>query len=91
MKRFAFLAGALTAAVALTVPTLGLAQPPQPQEDRGIYDRDHKDYHKWDDREDRAWRRWLKETHREDHEFAKAKRREQSEYWKWRHEHPDRD
>jgi hypothetical protein len=51
-------------------------------------DREHKDYHQWDDAENRAWRKWLTENHRKDHEFAKADRKEQEEYWKWRHEHP---
>ena len=61
-----------------------------PQDDR-IYDREHKDYHKWDDRENQAWARFLAENHRKDHEFAKANRKEQAEYWNWRHEHPDHD
>jgi len=56
-----------------------------------IYDRDHKDYHDWDDREVHAY-----ELYRHDHpefkvEFRKNNRERQSEYWKWRHEHPDHD
>jgi hypothetical protein len=65
------------------------APPPASQEDRGIYDREHKDYHKWDDHEQSAWGRFLAEKHRKDHDFAKAKRKEQEEYWAWRHSHPD--
>jgi hypothetical protein len=92
MKRLNFLSGALLAGATLAIPVISTAAAtpaPRAQDDRGIYDRDHKDYHKWDDAEDRAWRRWIKETHRKDHEFAKADRKEQQEYWKWRHEHPD--
>ena len=49
-------------------------------------DRDHR---KWDDHEQSAWARFLAEKHRKDHEYAKAKKREQDEYWAWRHDHPD--
>jgi hypothetical protein len=56
-----------------------------------IYDRDHKDYHVWDDRESHAY-----ELYRHDHpefkvEFKKNNARQQSAYWNWRHEHPDHD
>jgi hypothetical protein len=54
-----------------------------------IYDREHKDYHDWDDREARYYDRW-----RHDHpgfvvEFRKNSRSRQAEYWRWRHDHPD--
>jgi hypothetical protein len=56
-----------------------------------VYDRDHKDYHNWDDREQSSY-----VTFRADHpkynvEFKKTNRKQQSEYWGWRHEHPDHD
>jgi len=72
----------------LAAPVVMLAAP-TPRDDRGVYDRDHKDYHKWDDHENGAWHRFLDENHRKDHEFVKANRHEQSEYWNWRHSHPD--
>jgi len=53
------------------------------------YDADHKDYHEWNGDEDHAWRHWLEEQHRGYHEWTRANRREQREYWKWRHEHMD--
>jgi hypothetical protein len=59
------------------------------QDDRGVYDRDHKDYHKWDDHENAAWHRYIAEKHLQEHEFAKASSREQRDYWNWRHSHPD--
>jgi hypothetical protein len=43
------------------------------------------------DRENRAYDKWLKEKHHAKREFAKLKAKEQREYWKWRHEHPDRE
>jgi hypothetical protein len=84
--------------VASLLVTAGLAAPmailavPAPQEATikvRVYDREHKDYHNWDDNENRAWGRFIAETHRKDHEFSKANKREQAEYWNWRHSHPD--
>lgn len=54
-----------------------------------IYDRDHKDYHNWDDNEARFYA-----TYRHDHPefnvtFTKNNRKQQSAYWNWRHEHHD--
>ncbi len=64
----------------------------QRKREQRYYDRDHKDYHVWNDREDGAYRRWAEEKHYQtDRAFSKLKRNEQSEYWKWRHEHPDND
>jgi hypothetical protein len=82
-----FLAAALAAPVAIMAA-------PVPQEagvQVRVYDRDHKDYHNWDDHENRAWGIYLTNNHKKNHEFARANRREQSNYWKWRHEHPDND
>jgi len=57
----------------------------------GYYDRDHKDCHNWDDHEARAYQSWEKDQRRAHQEFSERKAKEQSEYWKWRHEHPDND
>jgi hypothetical protein len=53
------------------------------------YDKDEKDYHTWGDGEDRAYRVYLGEVHREYVEFPKVKVVRQREYFKWRHGHPD--
>jgi hypothetical protein len=58
---------------------------------RRYYDRNHKDYHNWDNREGRAYQRWTTENHRDNRNFSHLKRGEQSEYWNWRHDHPDDD
>ena len=81
----------LMAALAAPVVTLaGPATQDQDNHDRDrVYDREHKDYHQWDDHEKDAWGRFLAEKHRKEHEFAKASRKEQDEYWNWRHSHPD--
>ena len=77
----------LAAAFALPAPVLAAPQDVQVR----VYDERHKDYHDWDEKEDRAWHRYLSERHRKYHEFNKAEKREQEEYWDWRHEHPDHD
>jgi hypothetical protein len=88
MKRLNSYAASILLSATLAAPVVVLAAP-TPQDDRGVYDREHKDYHKWDDHENQAWHRYLAENHRKEHEFAKANRKEQEEYWAWRHNHPD--
>ena len=61
------------------------------QDSRHYEDKAHHDSHDWNASEDDAWRRYLEEHHRKAHDFAKASRREQSDYWNWRHSHPDSD
>jgi hypothetical protein len=53
------------------------------------YDTTEKDYHVWSPDEDRAYRVYLGEQHRDYVEFPKVKVTEQREYFKWRHGHPD--
>jgi len=53
------------------------------------YDPDYRDYHQWNEHEERAYREYLKERRLEYKEWSKAERKEQKEYWKWRHKHPD--
>ena len=55
------------------------------------YDRDHGDYHYWDDREDRAYRRYLAANHRTYRKFNRVDTRVHRNYWNWRHNNPDRD
>jgi hypothetical protein len=54
-----------------------------------IYDPAYHDYHRWDDREERAYRGYLVEQHREYRNFRTLSNSEQTEYWDWRHKHPD--
>lgn len=53
------------------------------------YDSAEKDYHEWTPAEDRAYRMYLGEQHRDYKEFPKETKTEQTEYFKWRHGHPD--
>jgi hypothetical protein len=79
-------------AAALVVP-VALVAAPQPQVgvQVRVYDRDHRDYHNWDDREDRAYRGYLVEQHRSYREYGHQNVRVQRGYWNWRHSHPDHD
>ena len=54
-----------------------------------VVDKEHNDSHKWDDHENQTWHRYLNENHRDTHEYTKADPKEQSDYWNWRHSHPD--
>jgi hypothetical protein len=55
------LAGVRAAPTAVIVA----AQPQDASVQIRVYDRDHRDYHNWDDREDHAYRGYLTERHRE--------------------------
>ena len=79
----------LAAAIAAPVAIIAAPAPQGASVQLRVYDRNHKDYHNWDDNENRRWGLYLQENHRKDRDFRKASRREQSEYWKWRHDHPD--
>jgi hypothetical protein len=84
MRRFL---GALMLSGVLMAP---LAIQSKAQVQVRVYDRDHRDYHQWNDSENRAYRHWLtEERHRQWHEYNKASRSEQRDYWRWRHEHQD--
>jgi len=83
--------GSLLLAGAIFVPTAVMAAP-RPQEasiQLRVYDRDHRDYHNWDDHEDRAYRGYLQEHHRDYRAYNEQRAREQRNYWRWRHQHPD--
>jgi hypothetical protein len=85
MHRFLILSGFLLGA-ALLAP---VAVNADDHHDKRYYDRDHKDYHQWNNQEDRAYRVYLGEQHRDYRDFSKANRNDQSQYFRWRHEHPD--
>jgi len=58
-----------------------------------VYDRDHKDYHNWDDREEHSYVQFRQEhpKHHYNVTFSRTNRSEQRAYWSWRHTHPDHD
>lgn len=48
-------------------------------------------HHEWNEHENQYWHQYLKEQHKKDHDWEKASKREQKDYWKWRDAHPDHD
>jgi hypothetical protein len=83
-----FISSLILAAV-IAAPVAIIAAPePQAVQVR-VYDRNHKDYHNWDDHENHAWGLYLSDNHMETREYSKSSRRDQSNYWNWRHSHPD--
>jgi hypothetical protein len=79
----------LALSAALLTPGLAIAQDHDHHDDRGFYDRDHKDYHKFDDHEDKAWRMYLREHHRKYVDWHHVNEHDQQDYWNWRHNHSD--
>jgi hypothetical protein len=81
----------LAAAIAAPTVVMAHATPQEGTVQVRVYDRDHRDYHNWDDHEDHAYRRYLAEQHRSYREYQRQHHRVQRHYWNWRHSHPDRD
>ena len=81
------LAGAIVAPAAV----MGAPGPQEAGVQVRVYDRDHRDYHNWDDREDRVYRGYLVERHQTYRAYNDQRGRDQRTYWKWRHNHPDRE
>ncbi len=81
----------LTAALAAPLAVMAAPGPQEANVQVRIYDRDHKDYHEWNDNENRAWDRYLAENHHKTYEFSRANEKQRSQYWNWRHSHPDKD
>jgi hypothetical protein len=54
-----------------------------------VYDEPHRDYHHWNHDEDRVYRVYLSQNHRDYREFNRLDKKEQEEYWNWRHSHPN--
>jgi hypothetical protein len=59
------------------------------ERERRVYDPYHKDYHNWDSREDEVYRHWLETRHHVYVDLEHLKRKEQREYWDWRHSHEE--
>jgi hypothetical protein len=81
----------LAAAVAAPLSVMANPVPQEAGVQVRVYDRNHKDYHNWDDHENRAWGVYLTENHKNHHDYARASKKEQGRYWDWRHSHPDED
>lgn len=85
--------GSFILAAALVTPAVAFAAAPAQDASVSVrvYDPVHKDYHNWDDREDKAYRQYLTEQHIKYRDYKHATASRQRAYWKWRHDHPDHD
>jgi hypothetical protein len=80
---------ALSAVPAWAVPAQDRENHGQRQEEPRMYDSVHRDYHNWNADEDRRYREYLNEHHQKYREFSRLKKKQQNEYWQWRHDHDD--
>jgi hypothetical protein len=79
----------LSAAIAAPVSVMAAPAAQDASVQVRVYDKDHKDYHNWDDNEDRAYRGYLADQHMTYRAYNKQHHKTQQQYWNWRHEHPD--
>jgi hypothetical protein len=84
MKHFLILGGLLMAS-SMIAPVALMAD--DHHGEKRYYDRDHRDYHYWNGDEDRQYRAYLVEQHREYVPFATVNVRHRREYFRYRHEH----
>ncbi len=85
---FLFLTAALTASAAHKAAAQEVVVTTGGDHTR-YYDHYHHDYHQWNENEDRSYRVYLGERHRDYREFHLTTSKQQSDYWNWRHHHPD--
>lgn len=81
---------AATFAVPVVASAAMLPREAPPNLEVRVYDRSHRDYHVWNDGEDRSYRQYLAERHRRYLVFQRQRRARQASYWRWRHAHRDR-
>ena len=79
----------LIAAIAAPMSIMAAAVPQDAGVQVRVYDKSHKDYHNWDDHENQTWIRYRSDNHKDAREFSKSSKRDQSQYWNYRHRHPD--
>jgi hypothetical protein len=90
MKKSTIWAGAFVGMLAVS-PVFALPAAAQDRQDRQqehrMYDSAHRDYHNWNTDEDQRYREFMKEHHRKYRDFSRLSKRQQNEYWQWRHDH----
>jgi hypothetical protein len=79
----------LLAGAAIVAPVAMMADDRDDHHEKRYYDKKGRDYHTWNDHEDRAYRIYLGEKHRGYREFGRINGDRRNEYFRWRHEHPD--
>ena len=61
------------------------------ERDRRYYDAQRHDWHEWNAQEDRAYRQYMQERRQEYRDYGRLNKKQQREYWEWRHNHRDDD
>jgi len=56
-----------------------------------VYDPYRHDYHRWDRAEQARYREYLRERHRSYMTYQHQRASERRAYWRWRHEHEERE
>ena len=84
-----FIVSAFVLSCALTAPLAMTAADNNTHSDKRYYDKKGKDYHTWNDNEDRAYRSYLTSQHQSYRTFDKVSPARQQVYFNWRHSHPD--
>ena len=84
MKHLVILGGLLMAA-SVVGPVAMMAE--DHHGEKRYYDKEHHDYHYWNEGEDRQYRAYLVEQHRVYVPFIRVNVRRRNEYFKYRHEH----
>jgi hypothetical protein len=51
-----------------------------------VYDYYSNQYRPWNGHERTYYHQWAQETHRQDRDFRKLNKNEQTQYWAWRHQ-----
>jgi hypothetical protein len=86
-----FLASLIVGAALLAPVPIQAAAGPQERRpvttQKRVYDRSHKDYHVWDDREDQAYRQYFGDQHMKYRGYSRLSHKQQTTYWTWRHTH----
>jgi len=88
MSRFwntALLSAALMVPIAMAPRVMRAEE----QTARTYHDKQHNDDHQWNGQEDKAYRAYVKDTHRKYRDFDKIKENDRQAYWGWRHDHSD--
>ena len=60
------------------------------QQTKRYYDKAGKDYHEWNQNEDRKYHDYLAEKHMKNRDFAQQSSRQQTLYFTWSHQHEGR-
>src|SRR5260221_11410904 len=87
-RMFSALLMTMTLGASIAVPTSALAGESRVTATitRRTYDPYRRDYHAWDQREERSYRAYLAERHRSYVIYQRQRLAQRRPYWPWRHE-----